>query len=135
MDFDQANDANYNGAPPIMNPPPQIFGGFGADGSPISSSLQPGMFSDEQLFGNGDELGGPGDAKRRRIARVSTGYTMGVKLLTNAPRHAICVARKRSSVMESSRAGIAKTIRPSVSLRTSRRSGIRRKGPYNPRVG
>ncbi|KAI9708342.1 MAG: hypothetical protein M1820_004046 [Bogoriella megaspora] len=64
-----SNGLNYSGAPPIMNPPPQIFGGYGPDGSPLSASLQAGMFSDEQLFGN-DDVGAAGDAKRRRIARA-----------------------------------------------------------------
>ncbi|KAI9664103.1 MAG: hypothetical protein M1821_007594 [Bathelium mastoideum] len=68
--LDHSNGINYSGAPPIMNPPPQIFGGFTADGMPLSPSLQAGMFADEQLFANGDDLGGPGDAKRRRIARA-----------------------------------------------------------------
>ncbi|KAF2229799.1 hypothetical protein EV356DRAFT_493112 [Viridothelium virens] len=70
LSIDQSNGINYNTAPPIMNPPPQIFGGFNAEGSPLSASLQAGMFSDEQLFGNGDDIGGQGDAKRRRIARA-----------------------------------------------------------------
>lgn len=52
--------------PQLMNPPPQIFGAYNADGSPIPPTL------DGQIFG---DLGDPNyddinDPKRRRIARV-----------------------------------------------------------------
>ena len=132
ISLDQANGLSYSGPPPIMNPPPQIFGGYTADGEPLSESLQAGMFSDEQFYANGDDLGGQGDAKRRRIARVGISpYTMGWKVLTNASRHAICVARKRSSAMGNSRVGTARITRPNAFLRMSRRNGILRKGLYD----
>jgi len=54
-------------APPIMNPPPQIFGAYSHDGLPIPATLpdMPGpIFSDGTLLDESNE------AKRRRIARV-----------------------------------------------------------------
>jgi len=56
--------------PPLMNPPPQIFGAYDHDGMPMGASLA-GMDTGG-LFGDG--MGGGMDesseAKRRRIARV-----------------------------------------------------------------
>ncbi|KAF9636897.1 hypothetical protein BFW01_g7793 [Lasiodiplodia theobromae] len=58
-------------APPLVNPPPQIFGSYSADGSPIQPQLPANMFDDPLMMGSqdgGDE--GQGDPKRRRIARA-----------------------------------------------------------------
>lgn len=66
------HDSNGNGfampqPPPLMNPPPQIFGNYSADGLPMVANL-PDMagpiFTDGTLFDESNE------AKRRRIARV-----------------------------------------------------------------
>lgn len=59
-----------NGAfniPPIMNPPPQIFGGGDPNGSPLGPTFH-GMqyFADDQPGGVEES----NEAKRRRIARV-----------------------------------------------------------------
>jgi hypothetical protein len=50
---------------PLMNQPPQIFGAYTSDGSPIPPSLNGQLFADD--MGLGDDSN---DAKRRRIARV-----------------------------------------------------------------
>lgn len=52
--------------PPLMNPPPQIFGAYGANGLPnmdLPDLSQP-IFGDASLMDESIE------AKRRRIARV-----------------------------------------------------------------
>ena len=55
----------------IPNQPPQIFGGFNADGSPAQPVLPGPIFQDHGDVGSADD----NDPKRRRIARVSiTGY-------------------------------------------------------------
>jgi hypothetical protein len=54
-------------APPLMNPPPQIFGAYGADGLPLPASL-PDM--PDPIFTDGILLDESNEAKRRRIARV-----------------------------------------------------------------
>lgn len=54
-------------APPLMNPPPQIFGQYSADGLPLPASVD-GL--PQQLFGDGTLLDESNEAKRRRIARV-----------------------------------------------------------------
>ena len=51
--------------PPLINPPPQIFGGN--DGSPTDPNFNAGQYFTEDLAGAMDESN---DAKRRRIARV-----------------------------------------------------------------
>ncbi|OJD19708.1 hypothetical protein AJ78_00331 [Emergomyces pasteurianus Ep9510] len=51
----------------VVNQPPQIFGAYNTDGSPITPSLQGPVFSEDQLTGNMEESN---DAKRRRIARA-----------------------------------------------------------------
>lgn len=54
-------------SPPLMNPPPQIFGAYGPDGRPIPANLPDmtgPMFTDGMLMDESNE------AKRRRIARV-----------------------------------------------------------------
>ncbi|OMP87101.1 putative transcriptional regulatory protein [Diplodia seriata] len=58
-------------APALVNPPPQIFGSYSADGSPIQPQLPANMFDDAMMMGSqdgGEE--GQGDPKRRRIARA-----------------------------------------------------------------
>lgn len=58
-------------APPLVNQPPQIFGTYSADGSPVQPQLSANLFDDAMGMGvqdGGDE--GQGDPKRRRIARV-----------------------------------------------------------------
>jgi hypothetical protein len=53
--------------PPLMNPPPQIFGAYSNDGLP----MQPNMGDLSQtIFGDGTLLDESNEAKRRRIARV-----------------------------------------------------------------
>jgi hypothetical protein len=55
-------------APPIMmNPPPQIFGAYSADGLPMISNL-PDLTG--PMFTDGTLLDESNEAKRRRIARV-----------------------------------------------------------------
>jgi hypothetical protein len=54
-------------APPLMNPPPQIFGNYSADGLPMTANL-PDMTG--PLFSDGTLLDESNEAKRRRIARV-----------------------------------------------------------------
>ncbi|KKZ61700.1 hypothetical protein EMCG_03729 [[Emmonsia] crescens] len=50
-----------------VNQPPQIFGAYNHDGSPITPSLPGPVFSEDHLTGTMDESN---DAKRRRIARA-----------------------------------------------------------------
>jgi len=55
-------------APSLMNPPPQIFGGYTANGMPnmdMADLSQP-------LFGDGSLMDESIEAKRRRIARVGS---------------------------------------------------------------
>ena len=54
-------------APPLMNPPPQIFGAYDADGLPLPADL-PDMTA--PMFTDGMLLDESNEAKRRRIARV-----------------------------------------------------------------
>ncbi|KAJ4304859.1 hypothetical protein N0V90_000387 [Kalmusia sp. IMI 367209] len=56
----------FYGAPPLMNPPPRIFGNLNANGSPIPASLAASMFSQDDMDDGHDQ----GDPKRRRIARA-----------------------------------------------------------------
>jgi len=63
--------------PSLMNPPPQIFGGYAEHqhhGMPMSQ-LPPDLMA-AQMFGDHGLLEDTNEAKRRRIARVSLG--MGV---------------------------------------------------------
>jgi hypothetical protein len=57
------------GRPPILNQPPQIFGGYGPDGLPNVPQMPPDlaahMFSESHLL-----MDDSNEAKRRRIARV-----------------------------------------------------------------
>jgi hypothetical protein len=59
-------------APPLMNPPPQLFGGY-ADGLPNMNmpDLSQPMYGDTTLMDESIE------AKRRRIARVGTHDSLG----------------------------------------------------------
>lgn len=52
--------------PHLINQPPQIFGNYGPDGSPIPSTLNGALFGDQDLLSMDDV----NDPKRRRIARV-----------------------------------------------------------------
>ena len=63
--FPSPHDQNSFEIPPIMNPPPQIFGGYGQD-SPQTATF-PINFLQDELNGLGDDSNDP---KRRRIARV-----------------------------------------------------------------
>ena len=54
-------------APPMMNPPPQIFGNYPHDGMSMAASL-PDMTG--SMFTDGTLLDDSNEAKRRRIARV-----------------------------------------------------------------
>lgn len=82
-------------APPLMNPPPQIFGAYTADGLPALPDLT------GPLFGDGTLLDESNDAKRRRIARV--GCNVLRRILNKSAddgRLVICAGRRRSSAME-----------------------------------
>ncbi|KAF2648661.1 fungal-specific transcription factor domain-containing protein [Lophiostoma macrostomum CBS 122681] len=56
----------YGAQPPLMNPPPRIFGNLNANGSPIPANLSAQMFSQDDFDDGQDQ----GDPKRRRIARA-----------------------------------------------------------------
>ena len=58
-------DSTAFAAPPIMNPPPQMFGDYGSE-SPAHFSGA--YFAENDGQGNMDDNGDP---KRRRIARVT----------------------------------------------------------------
>jgi len=51
--------------PPLMNPPPQIFGGYNG---------LPELDLSSQMFSDGSLLDESSEAKRRRIARVCEIY-------------------------------------------------------------
>ena len=57
---------NFDLPPHLMSQPPQIFGGYNADGSPVQPAMAGSMFGDSQEQGSNDE----NDPKRRRIARA-----------------------------------------------------------------
>ena len=57
-------------APPLVNQPPQIFGNYNPDGSPVQPHMNGPLFDDAQLAMGPDDNDGQGDPKRRRIARV-----------------------------------------------------------------
>ncbi|KAH6845593.1 fungal-specific transcription factor domain-containing protein [Chaetomium sp. MPI-CAGE-AT-0009] len=54
--------------PPLMNPPPQIFGGYNEHGMPMPQ-LPPDLMA-AQMFGDHGLLEDTNEAKRRRIARA-----------------------------------------------------------------
>ena len=64
--YQSSQDDNSFDIPPLMNPPPQIFGAY-APGSPLGANFSGNFFTDDQNGGNIEESN---DAKRRRIARV-----------------------------------------------------------------
>jgi hypothetical protein len=118
-------------APPLMNPPPQIFGGYGNDGLP----MQPNM---GDMFGDGTLLDESNEAKRRRIARVGWScndmHVRSWQSLT-CNRLAICVGRKKSSAMVKCQlVRIASTTRRNVYLHRWRKRGIHRKGKSTTRT-
>ena len=63
----QGADSSFD-LPPIVNPPPQVFGGEFDPTSPISFSGP--LFNEDQTEQNGAGGDDSNDAKRRRIARV-----------------------------------------------------------------
>lgn len=52
--------------------PPQIFGGYNSDGTPLPATLPPGAYFGDLNDGSIDE----NDPKRRRIARVRLYHTV-----------------------------------------------------------
>ncbi len=54
--------------PPLLHTPPQIFGAYAPDGSPIPPNFSDPIFTIDQMGFMPDD--GMSDAKRRRIARV-----------------------------------------------------------------
>jgi hypothetical protein len=75
-----------------ISQPPQIFGAYNPDGSPVPPVLSGSIFGDGNEQGSVDE----NDPKRRRIARVSgriANQKCGVS--NGAYRLAICVERRR----------------------------------------
>jgi hypothetical protein len=75
-------------APPLTNPPPQIFGSYGMpDGLPLLPPELQMAFDPTALMGDDQ------DAKRRRIARVS-GAQARLRLGTNRPAKT-AVAKQR----------------------------------------
>jgi hypothetical protein len=72
MDIARNDPNSYNGmpqmaTPPMMNPPPQIFGGYSHDGLPTNMSM-PDL--SQPYLGDGGLMDESIEAKRRRIARV-----------------------------------------------------------------
>jgi hypothetical protein len=67
--MEQTADSNdsYGFASNYMPQPPQIFGAYNPDGSPVPAVLSGSIFGDGNEQGSVDE----NDPKRRRIARVS----------------------------------------------------------------
>ena len=70
--MDQTN--GFYGGPPLMNPPPRIFGGLNHNGSPLPASIAANMFATDDLDDGHDQ----GDPKRRRIARVRTAWERAI---------------------------------------------------------
>lgn len=64
---DDTDGTGYD-MPTMMNQPPQIFGTYNPDGSPVPASLPGPIFSDDNAAGNTEENN---EVKRRRIARVN----------------------------------------------------------------
>lgn len=113
-------------APPLMNPPPQIFGAYDAAGLPITSI--PDLTG--PLFGDGTLLDESNEAKRRRIARV--GFCVLQKKMDKKAddgRLVICAGRRRLNAMESYQlVHTASTTKQTVSLHRSRKREARLKG-------
>lgn len=112
-------------APPLMNPPPQIFGAY--DGLP---NMNMADLSAGQLFGDGALMDDSIEAKRRRIARVCDAMRRGGEgCCADDDRRVICVGRRRSSAMgRCLLARIVSIIRRNVSSLRWRRREILRKG-------
>lgn len=69
--------------PPLMNQPPQIFGGYADPGMQLHQ-LPPELTA--QMFGDpGAFLDDANEAKRRRIARVSRSSAPGPQAAAPAP--------------------------------------------------
>lgn len=66
MDTHTRNGSIGFDAAGVVNQPPQIFGSFNPDGSPIPPVLPGPIFQDHGDIGSADD----NDPKRRRIARV-----------------------------------------------------------------
>lgn len=62
----QQDDLTFE-IPQLINPPPQIFGGYSSDGSPLVAQLPGPIFTEDQTQMGVEESN---EAKRRRIARV-----------------------------------------------------------------
>jgi hypothetical protein len=78
-------------APPLMNPPPQIFGAYAADGLP-NMNMQD---LSQPLFGDGSLMDESIEAKRRRIARVGRICASGVRdMLTTLQACDMCRKKK-----------------------------------------
>ena len=80
------NPNGYYAAPPMLNPPPRIFGSGTFDPSQMPHGA---MFAHDDL----DDQDGS-DPKRRRIARVRS-HPPVRNHSADAPRPATCAARRR----------------------------------------
>jgi hypothetical protein len=118
--------------PMLMNQPPQIFGAYKPDGSPMTPVLSGPIFTDDLVTGTTEESN---EAKRRRIARVSAPLDSdgcgGRTDLANRyeRRHVICVGRRRLNATGGCpSARTASTTRQNASLHRWKRSGTPPKG-------
>ena len=94
----QANGFSFHVPPPATEHPPQIFGGYSTDGSPLPPNLSGPIFGDDSGMLLSDEGLDHNDPKRRRIARVYDTYTYRVRRKTTAnieTRPAICAVRRK----------------------------------------
>lgn len=67
----QASGFSFHVPPPhAVEQPPQIFGGFSADGTSLPPALPGPIFGDDPSLLLGEEGLDHNDPKRRRIARV-----------------------------------------------------------------
>jgi hypothetical protein len=115
------------GPPPMMNPPPRLFGSGQFDPSQMPSGP---MYAHDDYDDHGDQS----DPKRRRIARVHIPATHGETLLTGC-RRATCAGRKRSSATaRCPRVHTARTTRQNASSRRWKRRGSRPRGELGPIV-
>lgn len=76
--MDPHNDNNgyqmpHMAGPPMMNHQPQMYGAYTADGMPTMG--MPDM--SQQMYGDGSMMDDSIEAKRRRIARVSSAVIAG----------------------------------------------------------
>ena len=112
--------------PQLANQPPQIFGAYNSDGSPIPPVLNGQVFSDPSDGGYEDL----NDPKRRRIARVCVLPQLILReTCADHGRHAICVGRRKSNAMaRCPSVRIASITKPSASSPKSRRSATHPKG-------